>query len=176
MTHRWGLSLWTWLTRSDCDMWTSASDRSWTRPATGSCCWLLIFQWPQNKQREESERTSCLFIPPWQLLSAVIHAGTVFGSLRGVWEIFMNCEPNFIFCVFPLVCRIACHKKCEVKVRVKAFSYWGLKPGNTNPDKTFLLFNGSNKHKDALNEGWLHACAVCKRLCACVHACRRWSR
>lgn len=51
---------------------------------------------------------------------------TVFGFLHHVWGIFMNCEVNFIFSLsffvlFSPVCRIACHKKCEVKVRVEPF-------------------------------------------------------
>lgn len=46
----------------------------------------------------------------------------MFGFLRDVWEIFMKCEVNIsllVFLLFSPVCRIACHKKCEVKVRVE---------------------------------------------------------
>lgn len=86
---------------------------------------LDIWLWPQDKHAVESERTSCFFKPPWQPLKVMIHAGpqclalsTMFG--RFLWAVKLI---SFSLFLCSPVCRIACHKKCEVKVRVQPFFF-----------------------------------------------------
>lgn len=62
-----------------------------------------------------------LFIPPWQLLSVTIHAGLQRLDFSTMFESFLWTAKliSFSLFLFSPVCRIACHKKCEIKVRLQ---------------------------------------------------------